>query len=146
MLTEHRTLSLDALDTNIIQQNVPLADKNWFRTGGPARFFAQPKTNKEFQYCLQFVLSHTLPIFLLGNGANILISDDGFDGLVIRPQLIDKTIKELTPEYSLVTAGAGLSLDELIEFCLQNNLGGLEEFSGIPGTVGGAVFINLHYF
>ena len=81
-------------------------------------------------------------MFILGKGANILISDEGFDGLVIQPQNTDlHLIDDCT-----VKAGAGVAMPDLIEYCLAHNLIGLEEFSGIPGTVGGSVYINLHYF
>lgn len=125
-----------------IQENVPLQDKNWFRTGGPARFYAEPTDAASFAHALEFARANDIEIFVLGEGANILISDDGFDGLVIRPQL--KNITH-TPD-AIVTAGAGVTMDALIEYCLSNNILGLEEFSGIPGTVGGSVYINLHYY
>lgn len=125
-----------------IESHVQLANKNWFRTGGLARFFAQPQTSQEFQEALAFAHQETLAIFVLGEGANVLISDHGFDGLVIRPQLY--TIEHIAPD--LIQVGAGVSINALIEHCLDNNLLGLEEFSGIPGTIGGAVYINLHYF
>jgi len=146
MITEHKSPAANTNNRKIIQENVSLAEKNWFGTGGPARYYAEPKTNEEFQQSLQFAIAEKQSIFLLGNGANILISDDGFDGLVIHPQLIDTTVSLYNDEHNLVTAGSGTPLDDLIEFCLKNNVGGLEEFSGIPGTVGGAVYINLHYF
>lgn len=130
----------------IIQNNVPLRDKNWLRTGGSARFFCEPKTAAEFQQALAYAQKNGLEIFVLGNGANILISDDGFDGLVIRPQLIALRHTQYEAQKSLVTAGAGVTIESLITYCLNHNLLGLEEFSGIPGTVGGSVFINLHYF
>ena len=72
---------------SLITASVPLADKNWFRTGGSARYFAEPTTPEEFQTALLFALNTAQPIFMLGHGANILISDEGFNGLVIRPQL-----------------------------------------------------------
>lgn len=125
-----------------IQTNIPLQDKNWFATGGLAKYFAQPLSTEQFQEALQFANVNGLSVFILGKGANILISDDGFDGLVIQPQL---TQMDVIDEH-LVTAGAGTSVHDLIEFCLNHNLIGLEEFSGIPGTVGGSVYINLHYF
>jgi UDP-N-acetylmuramate dehydrogenase len=128
-----------------ITTNIPLKDKNWFATGGPARFFCEPTTVQEFQNALAFAQFRQLPIFVLGQGANILISDEGFDGLVIRPQLKEMIIIVQNGEY-FIKAGAGISMHDLILFCLQNNLLGLEEFSGIPGTVGGSVYINLHYF
>lgn len=127
---------------SLIQTNVPLHDKNWFATGGPAKFFAQPTSAQEFQEAIQFAQANSLPIFILGKGANILVSDEGFDGLVIQPQLTQMSIID----EHLVKAGAGTSMHDLIEFCLSHNLIGLEEFSGIPGTVGGSVYINLHYF
>ncbi len=130
----------------LIQQNISLADKNWFTTGGPAKYFSQPTTNEEFQQALQFAKQEKQSIFILGTGANILISDFGFDVLVIRPKLKIISKQPFNKDYELVSAGAGVQLDDLIEYCLNNNLSGLEEFSGIPGTVGGAVYINLHYF
>lgn len=130
------------LKSALIQNNIPLHDKNWFATGGPAKFFAQPTSAAEFQQALTFAHQNALAIFILGKGANILISDEGFDGLVIQPQL---THLEIIEEH-LVKAEAGVSMHDLIEFCLAHNLIGLEEFSGIPGTVGGSVYINLHYF
>ncbi len=133
----------------IILENISLADKNWFLTGGDARYFCEPTNVAEFQEALRFAADNRLEIFVLGQGANVLISDDGFDGLVIRPQtiyLIEPKIEQETDQTALVTASAGCTINDLIEFCLAHNLSGLEEFSGIPGTVGGSVFINLHYF
>jgi len=129
-----------------IQENIPLADKNWFKTGGNARFFCEPTTAFEFQQALQFAHSNNLEIFILGDGANILISDDGFDGLVIRPQLTDVAIIAQNDQEAIVQAGAGVRFHDLITFCLNNNLTNLEEFSGIPGNVGGCVYINIHYY
>jgi UDP-N-acetylmuramate dehydrogenase len=129
----------------IIQEQIPLHDKNWFKTGGPARFYAEPTDAESFQFALSFAREHNLEIFVLGEGANILISDDGFDGLVIRPQL-NQMVHRSEGADAIVTAGAGVTMDALIEYCLNNNILGLEEFSGIPGTVGGSVYINLHYF
>lgn len=136
----HATLSA------IIHQNIPLADKNWFKTGGPAKFYAEPKTAYEFAQALDFARNSKLAIFILGEGANILISDDGFDGLVIKPQLKEMSYSQVDHHEIQLTAGAGVTMPDLIEYCLAHNILGLEEFSGIPGTVGGSVYINLHYF
>lgn len=129
----------------LIQTDIPLRDKNWFKTGGSAKFYCQPTTPQEFQQALVFAQEKKLEIFVLGSGANILISDDGFDGLVIHPQLRNITI-ENKEDFCFLTAGSGMTIEELIHYCLDHNIGGLEEFSGIPGTVGGATYINLHYF
>ena len=124
-----------------IKKLVPLHDKNWFATGGVARYFAEPETAEQLQEALAFATTEHLELFVLGSGANILISDKGFDGLVIHSQL-----NYICAADNQVTAGAGITMHELIDYCLEHNLLGLEEFSGIPGTVGGSVYINLHYF
>jgi UDP-N-acetylmuramate dehydrogenase len=129
-----------------IQENISLADKNWFKTGGNARFFCEPTTSLEFQQALTFAKNNNLEIFILGDGANILISDEGFDGLVIKPKIKDITIINKNDSQALVQAGAGVRFHDLITFCLDNNLSNLEEFSGIPGNVGGCVYINIHYY
>ncbi|MFA5998924.1 MAG: UDP-N-acetylmuramate dehydrogenase [Candidatus Babeliales bacterium] len=129
-----------------IEQNVSLADKNWFKTGGLAKFYYEPTTPEQFAQALGFARDNKLEIFVLGQGANILISDEGFDGLVIRPRLVDMSAQQVDGHTALVKAGAGTTFHDLIEYCLNKNLTNLEEFSGIPGTVGGSVYINLHYY
>lgn len=146
MDTQKQQLSDNQQHTLKIEQNIPLADKNWFQTGGNARFYCEPTTATEFAYALSFAQQENLDIFMLGQGANILISDDGFDGLVIRPQLANITFQLLDQQTAFVTAGAGVTFHDLILSCLDHNMLGLEEFSGIPGTVGGSVYINLHYY
>lgn len=136
----------NTINSLLIQTNVPLADKNWFGTGGSARFYCEPTTAQQFQEAIIYADTHKLEIFILGQGANILISDDGFDGLVIRPFLMDITTISTHDGVALVKAGAGVTMPNLIDYCLNNTMIGLEEFSGIPGTVGGSVYINLHYF
>jgi UDP-N-acetylmuramate dehydrogenase len=126
-----------------IEQNIPLKDKNWFRTGGPARYYSQPKSTEDFQTSLLFAHKKQLPIFFLGQGANILIADSGFDGLVVHPQ--NKTIL-VNPDKKQITAAAGASIQDVIDIALDNNLVGLEVFSGIPGSVGGTTYMNIHFF
>jgi UDP-N-acetylmuramate dehydrogenase len=130
----------------IIQTNISLATKNWFGTGGSARFYCEPTTAQQFQEAILYANTHQLEIFILGQGANILISDDGFDGLVIRPMLTTITTLSTDGTTALIKADAGVTMPNLIDYCLNNSFIGLEEFSGIPGTVGGSVYINLHYF
>ena len=142
----HSLIPLDPQWKNLITTNVCLKNKNWFNTGGPAQYFAQPRSPQEFQHALEFAWLYNLAIFVLGHGANILISDQGFTGLLIQPHMTNIHHYQVDESNALVTAGAGVSMHDLIEYCLQNNLIGLEEFSGIPGTVGGSVYINLHYF
>jgi len=128
-----------------IQKQVSLSDKNWFGTGGTAKYYCEPTTAQEFKEALAFAHENNQEIFVLGLGANILISDDGFDGLVIRPHLKNITHTQ-TGDITNISAGAGVTIQDLINYCLDHNSSGLEEFSGIPGTVGGSLFINIHYF
>lgn len=130
----------------IMQRSVSLADKNWFGTGGAAMFYAEPIIAAQFMQALDFAKKNKLSLFVLGQGANILISDDGFDGLVIRPQLKHISFSQQDATTAYVKAGSGVVFHDLILYCIDRNLLGLEEFSGIPGTVGGSVFINLHYY
>lgn len=130
----------------LIKEQVSLADKNWFETGGAARYFAQPQSAQELAQAIRFANDHNLDWYMLGSGANVLISDEGFDGLVINPKITSVSHEHTGNKLLELKVGAGMSLDALISYCLRNNVLGLEEFSGIPGTVGGAVFINLHYF
>ena len=129
-----------------IQTNISLKTKNWFNTGGNARFYAAPSNLEELTTSLHFAQQQNLPIFVLGQGANILVSDDGFDGLVIHPQTNNITIIGSDANNIYVQADAGVLIQDLIEWCLDHNILGLEEFSGIPGTVGGSMYINLHYY
>lgn len=129
-----------------IETNVPLADKNWFQTGGPARYYCEPTTANEFAQAISFAHHENLETFVLGQGANVLISDDGFNGLVIRPQLLDISFMQYDQTTAHVKVGAGVVMHDLINYCLNHNMTNLEEFSGIPGTVGGSVYINLHYY
>lgn len=130
----------------LITTDVSLSDRTWFKTGGPARFFCEPRTIPEFQQAVAYAHEHRLPIFMLGQGANVLISDAGFDGLVIHLQLNSVSVSVHDNNHVEVTVGAGMTMSDLIDYCLDNQILGLEEFSGIPGTVGGSVYINLHYF
>lgn len=124
-----------------IQQDISLKNKNWFKTGGNSKYYCEPKTENDFIIAIEFANKNNLEIFMLGKGANILISDQGFNGLTINLQ--NKNIQINKEE---VTTGAGVEIQNLIDYCLENNLIGLEDFSNIPGTIGGATYINIHYF
>jgi len=129
-----------------IQKNIPLKDKNWFRTGGNAQYFCEPSTAAEFQEALKFAQEKNLDVTLLGLGANVLISDEGVEGLVIRPVMRSIEMLEEKEGYGFIKTGAGVTIHQLIEWLLSHSFIGLELFSAIPGTVGGSVYNNLHYF
>lgn len=125
-----------------ILEFISLKDKNWFNTGGIARYWAEPETQEEFSGLLLWAKNNKLDPIVIGEGANILISDDLIDTLVIRPKI--KGISKV--DANIIESGSGASFADLINWSLDNNLLGLEEFSGIPGSVGGSVYINIHYF
>ncbi|MFA6527185.1 MAG: UDP-N-acetylmuramate dehydrogenase [Candidatus Babeliales bacterium] len=127
----------------VIEKNIPLSDKNWFKTGGNASHFCRPITIQDWQEALAYATGNNLAITLLGQGANVLISDDGIDGLVICPAPGTITHDQ---SKATITADAGVGLPEIIDYGIAHGLLGLEEFSGIPGSVGGSLFINVHYF
>ena len=127
-----------------IQQNVPLAGFSTFRCGGPARFFAEPSDGMDVAWLLDWAQSKALDVFILGNGSNCLISDSGFDGLVIR---IAKNMSSLSSEETedgrvRIRAGAGLPFARFGSYCVELSLTGAEFACGIPGSCGGAVFMN----
>ncbi len=126
-----------------IESNVTLADKNWFKTGGCAAFFCRPINAQEAAEAVHFAKEKHLDIVMLGQGANVLISDDGVDGLVIQCALMHM---DIAVNEAIVTVGAGVVVQDLIDYCLSQGFFGLEDFSGIPGTIGGSVYINIHYF
>ncbi len=131
----------------VIKSHQPFGVRTWFATGGNAAFCAEPTTTDEFRAVLQWALRSNLPSLVVGDGANMLVSDGGYKGIVIRPALKDiQYVMSDTLGYAWVTAGSGVLLPELIDYCLDHGMGGLEEFSGIPGTIGGSVYINVHYF
>ena len=128
-----------------IEKNISLKDKNWFCTGGEARFFCRPQNASEFQQALLWAIKHKVKVEVLGEGANVLVSDDGFDGLIICPIMREISLS-FNQDKNYVTADAGVSIQNCIDWCIDHNSLGLEEFSGIPGTIGGAIYINIHYF
>jgi len=130
----------------LIKEDVSLKDKNWFKTGGNARYYSEPTSLEETLSVLNFAQDHVTQLFILGQGANVLINDKGFDGLVLCPHMRTIEIVDEQNDDVYVQAQAGVILEELIEWCLAHNISGLEEFSGIPGTVGGSMYINLHYY
>jgi UDP-N-acetylmuramate dehydrogenase len=131
---------------HIIRENYPLKHLTWFQTGGNARYFSAPESPEELSYAINYARTQDFPIFMLGQGANILIHDEGYKGLVVKPHLKKIETVKKTESHAYVKAESGACFQELISWCLDHNIIGLEEFSGIPGTVGGSVFINIHYF
>ena len=126
-----------------IQNDVSLKQFTTFRCGGPAKLFAEPETEDELLQLLSYAKENNLETFILGLGSNILVSDEGFDGLVIRigRKLGDISVEE-DEDGAVITAGAGAPLSLLGNTAVKHGLEGAEFCCGIPGSVGGAVFMN----
>ncbi len=125
-----------------VEQSVPLAPMTTFRIGGPADFLYRARTTDELAGGITCAKRLGVPYFLLGRGANILVGDLGFRGLVIRSEVggIDFL------DEGRVRAGSGVdTFPDLIDETVARGLGGLHHFVGIPSTVGGALWQNLHF-
>ena len=159
----------------LLQKNIALKNYTTFKIGGTVRYFVEVKNEDELNDALKFADKENLPIFILGGGSNILVSDQGFNGLVIKmnntflsfrpkaPMNIgaeaeesftfsdEKTKRSLgklgmTKEETNILAGAGTNLNLLIQKCWEKNLVGLENLFGIYGTLGGAIRGNAGAF
>jgi UDP-N-acetylmuramate dehydrogenase len=125
-----------------VRTALPLAPYTTFRIGGPADLFYEAESADELAAAILAAQRLDVPWFLLGMGANILIGDRGFRGLVIRNRA--RRI-ELLPEGRLRAESGTLVDPDLIEAAVSRGLSGLEHFVGIPSTVGGALWQNLHF-
>ena len=121
-----------------IRENVILAPYTTFRIGGPARDFCEVTNIDELREALEFSKEKNLSFFILGGGSNLLFSDDGFNGLVIK-----MGIKGLEFNGELLSAGAGEDWDYVVEQAVEKNLSGIENLSLIPGMAGAAVYQNI---
>lgn len=132
----------ETLGTGRVERDVPLAPMTTFRIGGPADFLVRARTADELASAVTAARDIGIDWFLLGHGANVLVADRGFRGLVIRSEVAG--IEALGDER--VRAGAGVEVfPDLIEATVSRGLGGLHHFVGIPSTVGGALWQNLHF-
>lgn len=150
-----------------IKKNIELAPYTTFHIGGPADFFVKTLSADDLTLAITWAIGKGMQYFVLGQGANILISDRGFRGLVIKNEADNVSIppslraergnpEEIasssaswrTPrndESVLVTAESGVTIAELIEKTASQGLSGLEHFAGIPSSLGGALWQNLHF-
>ena len=130
------------LGAGSVQAGVPLFPFTTFRIGGPADLFFRATTSHSLARAIQAARELGVPFFLLGKGANILVSDAGFRGLVIKSE--DQGVEFL--DGGRVRAGAGVDIfPDLILATVERGLSGLHHFVGIPSTVGGAMWQNLHF-
>lgn len=141
---------------NIIKENVLLSDYTSYKTGGPAKYFAEPKTNEELKFALNYAHTNNLKLEIIGGGSNLLISDEGFNGLIICTKKLNEYIinyenqfikdSSLNNNSVILHCGAGINLGSFIDFAISKSYKGMENMSGIPGTLGGAVKMNAGAF
>ncbi|PIS05610.1 MAG: UDP-N-acetylenolpyruvoylglucosamine reductase [Candidatus Buchananbacteria bacterium CG10_big_fil_rev_8_21_14_0_10_42_9] len=121
-------------DISSVKQNIRLADMTNYRIGGPAKYFLETDNFDKLIKVLNEARAQKIPIFILAGGSNILIADEGFNGLVVKLKNHDIDVNGET-----VIAGAGAGIDNLVDAVADAGLTGLEFMAGIYGTVGGAV-------
>jgi len=146
MLSENTMENLRSISkrsSSCVLFDEPLAKHTTISIGGPAEALYMPSDPEELSELLEFLRRESIDFFVLGNGSNVLVPDDGLDKVVIKLQGTYFEKKVFTDNY--VTAGAGTKLSSLIKECRKRGLSGLEGLIGIPGTVGGALFRNASY-
>ncbi len=132
---------LEALHGKNLQENVPMKDYTTFRAGGEARYFAAPETEEELAALFSVCREHGLEPLIVGRGSNLLVSDAGFDGVVILMRRHFTGLK-VDEESGILTAQAGVMLPSAASAALEAGFGGLEFAAGIPGTIGGGLIMN----
>lgn len=130
---------LNIVKPESIVENASMADYSSFRAGGKASFLVMPESESRFADTLNLLSSEDVEYFVLGNGSNILISDKGYDGVIVKTS---KAFSDIKVDGEYICAGAGALLSAVSKKALENSLTGMEFASGIPGSVGGGAFMN----
>lgn len=148
------TFLIQALGIDRLQKDEPLSKHTYFKLGGPADYLYIANTKEELTSAVQTAIMYDVPFLVLGGGSNVLISDSGFRGLVIKNKSKEIALKgfaggvdkgKLDLKEAVVVADSGVSANHLIRYCLDQGLSGLEHMLGLPGTVGGAIYNNSHH-
>ncbi len=121
----------------------PLARHTTFRIGGPADYYVYPRDLEDLSAMIDLCQREDMSRFIIGNGSNLLVSDQGYHGVVID---LSDTFSHIRSKGDLVTVGSGAQLFELLKFCIERGLSGIEALTGIPGQVGGAIWLNAGAF
>ncbi len=126
----------------ILREHVPLAPLTTLGVGGPARYFAEARTENEVREAVEFAQSRALPLFVLGGGSNVLVADGGFNGLVLKVDLrgIERAV---VGDDVTFRVAAGEDWDAFVAHTIEEDCAGLECLSGIPGSVGGTPVQNV---
>jgi UDP-N-acetylmuramate dehydrogenase len=124
----------------IVERDYPLARHTWYGLGGPADYFIRPRTVKELKQVNKRCNENKIPIYVMGFGSNLLISDEGVRAAVVKLEREEFAQTQFADEQ--VTAWAGVELSRLVLTCVEKGLSGIEALTGIPGSIGGAVTMN----
>lgn len=122
-----------------VKTEEPMKNHTTFRVGGPAEFFVMPRTAEEVKKVIDLCRRESFPYYIIGNGSNLLVSDQGYRGVVLQ---IYKEMSYIEVEENVVVAQAGALLSAIANKALENELTGFEFAAGIPGTLGGACVMN----
>ena len=122
-----------------VRINEPMKNHTTFKIGGPAQYYVTPESVTQIQEVVSLCKDKNISLHVIGNGSNILVGDDGVDGVVLA---LFNTFSDYEIKDNVITAQAGMSLIKLAVIALREGLTGLEFASGIPGSVGGAVYMN----
>ena len=125
-----------------IKRNEPMKNHTSFKIGGPAEFYIKITSIKELQKILEFAKKEKIKITILGNGSNVLVSDSGIKGIVIRTNLKEIKIEPKEQNKIEITVDDATPIGFLAQKLLKEEITGFEEISGIPGTIGGAILMN----
>ena len=127
-----------------IENDVKLAPFTTLKIGGNARYFTRASTEEHVAEAVKFAHEQGIGLFVLGGGSNVLIADEGFDGLTLQIALKGiSAVEDASNDNVLVTVGAGEDWDQFVEYCVDRDLAGVESLSGIPGLVGGTPIQNV---
>lgn len=125
-----------------LQEHVPLSSMTTMRVGGPARYFYIARNHKALERAFSFAREHRIPVFVLGGGSNVVVSDEGFPGLVVRPDIKGVQVQE-NGVMLRATVGAGEDWDAFVARITDKKIFSIENLSAIPGTVGAAPIQNI---
>ena len=124
-------------------ENEPMSKHTTYGIGGPAMAYVTPKDRYDLSNILKFSTKNEIPVYFVGTGSNLLVADNGIEGIVLTPA---KSLKQLEIKKNLVVAESGVMLGKLVKECIKHNLTGLESLIGVPGTLGGALVMNAGAF
>ena len=124
--------------------NEPMSKHTTYGIGGPVSFYIKPKNKEDLKNILLFTENNSIPVYFVGTGSNLLVSDSGINGIVVS---LEKSLKKITfLSETMIYAEGGAMLGKLVKLCISNNLTGLESLVGVPGTLGGALVMNAGAF